>query len=90
MDKNKLMKQHVERWQSSGKTILQYCNDNNLSYDGFNSWRYKNVPETRILNRKKSFLSVPIEGLGKSDRMDGKISIDIEPDGTIHIRLGGR
>jgi hypothetical protein len=42
------------------------------------------------LNRKKSFLSVPIEGLGKSDRMDGKISIDIEPDGIIHIRLGGR
>jgi len=34
----------VERWQKSGKTVIQFCKEENISYPTFHYWRKKLNP----------------------------------------------
>lgn len=89
MEKYDLMKLHVKKWQGSGKSMLEYCRENNLPYEGFRHWRRKLASgslEKRISTESR-LIPLEIRESAMNKSVDFDISVCIQKDGEIVIRL---
>ena len=89
MEKYDLMKLHVNKWLGSGKSMLDYCRENNLPYEGFRHWRRKLVPWTleRRTSTEARLIPLEIRESAMNKSVDFDISLCIQKDGEIVIRL---
>jgi hypothetical protein len=88
MEKYDLMKLHVKKWLGSGKSMLEYCRENNLPYEGFRHWRRK-LASNSIENRTPTDGKlIPLEIQESAMKsLDFDISLSVLRDGEIVIRL---
>jgi len=51
---------HVQQWQRSDATQIQYCKEHDLSVAAFRWWRRKLIQDKRLLDSKKGSPTEPV------------------------------
>jgi hypothetical protein len=88
MDKYKIMKDHLKRYQNSGMRIREYCDEYELSEDSFHYWKSKFARESKQ-NSNKSLVPIEIDANEDQFKLNSKsILIKIDPDGSVSIKVG--
>jgi hypothetical protein len=91
MEKYKLIKEHIMKWQRSGESIRSYCKRNELSEDSFYHWRKKYAGKGNN-TQSKSLVPIEIEKEKSFIQLERKssLTIKIDPNGSIIIEIGNR
>jgi hypothetical protein len=58
--RGRFWRKHVEQWQRSGATQVQYCKEHRLSIAAFRWWRRKLTPGRPAGGSPKDLLPVPV------------------------------
>ena len=54
-----------ERWEQSGKSIIQFCRDENLSYHTFHYWRKKLASKNTVTTKKTGSKFIKLKSVSK-------------------------
>jgi len=78
------IKIHISEWKQSGKSMKQYCRDNNISFDSFYYW-YRKFSKIDSCNNEDF---VPLKIINKPAIKENKIEIHY-PNGVKLLLTGG-
>jgi transposase-like protein len=87
MDKHLIMKEQIKRYQNSGMSIREYCNEFDLTEDSFHYWKSKFTRESKQKSNQ-SLIPVEIESKEEVTTVRKSVLIKIGSDGLITIKIG--
>ena len=82
-EKRRYWQEHLERWQTSGKTQAGYCIDENLSIPRFTYWKRKLLVQPRP---SMPFVELPV-GVSWIPGSHGTAPVSLVIDGRYRIEI---